>query len=107
MYRGTLSKEGSARLAAMGQEPTPAGLQVAIKVRHPGVHDAIRYDFRVLKVLVAAANMLPALNWLHLDEMTWQFESLLAAQVDFTVRPPPAPAAAAAAAATEDTDRER
>lgn len=68
-----------------GAGPPPPGLLVAIKVRHPGVQDAIRYDFTVLKVLVSTLNLIPSLAWLHLDEMTWQFESLLAAQVDFTV----------------------
>lgn len=63
------------------QQTTLAGMAVAVKVRHPGVHEAIKYDFTVLRGLVRALNTLPSLAWLHLDEMTWQFESLLAAQV--------------------------
>jgi len=85
VHRAVLSQEGVARLAAMGQLAPPAGTRVAVKVRHPGVQDAIRYDFTVLKAIVRVLNQIPSLSWMHLDEMTWQFESLLAAQVDFTV----------------------
>jgi len=85
VYRAVLSPEGSALLAAEGQEPPPPNMVVALKIRHPGVQEAIRYDFTVMKLLTAAMNLVPSLEWLHLDEMTWQFETLLGAQVDFTV----------------------
>eukprot|EP00976_Prorocentrum_cordatum_P086397 1186492-Prorocentrum_minimum.AAC.4 len=34
-----------------------------------------------MKLLTAAMNLVPALEWMHLDEMTWQFETLLGAQL--------------------------
>jgi len=85
VYRAVLSVEGSALLAAEGQEPPPPNMPVALKIRHPGVQQAIRYDFTVMKLLTSVLNLIPSLEWLHLDEMTWQFETLLGAQVDFTV----------------------
>jgi predicted unusual protein kinase regulating ubiquinone biosynthesis (AarF/ABC1/UbiB family) len=32
---------------------------VAVKVRHPGVREAIKYDFTVLKTLVRALDRVP------------------------------------------------
>lgn len=85
VYRAVISSSGSALLAAEGQAPPPADMVVAVKVRHPGVQEAIRYDFTVIRLISSALNLIPSLEWLHLDEMTWQFETLLGAQVDFTV----------------------
>ena len=42
VYRAVLSPEGSALLAAEGQAPPPPNLTVALKIRHPGVQEAIR-----------------------------------------------------------------
>jgi aarF domain-containing kinase len=82
---GTATPAGSA--VRVPQQTSLAGMAVAVKVRHPGVHEAIKYDFTVLRGLVRALNALPSLTWLHLDEMTWQFESLLAAQVRHAPQP--------------------
>eukprot|EP00854_Cymbomonas_tetramitiformis_P003893 gene3893-4854_t len=57
---------------------------VAVKVRHPSVESSIRHDFAILKGITHVLNMMPSLEWLHLNELTWQFETMLAAQVDLT-----------------------
>jgi len=86
VYRAVLSQKGSQLLATLSSNPPPpAGTPVALKIRHPHVQEAIRYDFTILKCVARVLNLVPSLEWLHLDEMTWQFESLLSAQVDFTV----------------------
>jgi aarF domain-containing kinase len=82
VYRAVISSSGSALLAAEGQAPPPADMVVAVKVRHPGVQEAIRHDFTVIRLISSALNLIPSLEWLHLDEMTWQFETLLGAQVN-------------------------
>ncbi|KAK9689026.1 hypothetical protein RND81_09G029500 [Saponaria officinalis] len=55
---------------------------VAVKVRHPGVGDAIRRDFMIINVFARVSNFIPALNWLRLDESLQQFAVFMMSQVD-------------------------
>ncbi|KAL2944047.1 hypothetical protein RDABS01_032394 [Bienertia sinuspersici] len=55
---------------------------VAVKVRHPGVGEAIRRDFMILNVVAKVSNWIPTLKWLRLDESLQQFAVFMMSQVD-------------------------
>lgn len=55
---------------------------VAVKVRHPGVSEAIRRDFTILNVFAKMSNLIPTLKWLRLDESLQQFAVFMMSQVD-------------------------
>ena len=43
-------------------------IEVAIKVRHPGVAESIRRDFVIINLVAKASSLIPGLSWLRLDE---------------------------------------
>ncbi|XP_010694450.1 ABC1 family protein C21C3.03, mitochondrial isoform X2 [Beta vulgaris subsp. vulgaris] len=55
---------------------------VAVKVRHPGVGEAIRRDFIIINVFAKVSNLIPTLKWLRLDESLQQFAVFMMSQVD-------------------------
>ena len=63
-----------------GKENKP--VLVAVKVRHPGVGEAIRRDFMIVNLAAKVSKYVPALNWLRLDESVQQFAVYMMSQVD-------------------------
>lgn len=57
-------------------------IDVAVKVRHPGVGDSIRRDFVILNCVAKLSKFIPSLNWLRLDESLQQFAVFMMSQVD-------------------------
>ncbi|CAM8951824.1 unnamed protein product [Rhodiola kirilowii] len=55
---------------------------VAVKVRHPGVGEAIRRDFAIINFLATISNFIPTVRWLRLDESIQQFAVFMMSQVD-------------------------
>lgn len=55
---------------------------VAVKVRHPGVQEAIRRDFMLINLFAKFSNFIPALKWMRLDESLRQFGVFMMSQVD-------------------------
>ncbi|KAL2523604.1 Protein kinase superfamily protein [Abeliophyllum distichum] len=55
---------------------------VAVKVRHPGVSEAIRRDFILINLFAKVSNFIPTLKWLRLDESVQQFAVFMMSQVD-------------------------
>lgn len=65
-----------------GKEIKP--VVVAVKVRHPGVGEAIRRDFAIINCVAKISRFIPALNWLRLDESIQQFAVFMMSQVDLS-----------------------
>ena len=61
--------------------PARTGAVVAVKVRHPGVSDAIERDFALMSGAASVAARLPALRTLRLEESIKQFAAPLREQV--------------------------
>ena len=59
---------------------TYQGQQVAVKVRHPRVAERLSLDFRIMKHAAAAAEALPGLKWLNLQESVAAFSSTMTGQ---------------------------
>ncbi|WIA28428.1 hypothetical protein OEZ86_010973 [Tetradesmus obliquus] len=79
VHRGRLSAKGAALTGCA------AGDLVAIKVRHPGVSDAIERDFQTMVWLAhLAGQLLPAVRVLRLDDTLKQFAAPLHEQVDLS-----------------------
>eukprot|EP00887_Chlorella_sp_A99_P002419 scaffold10.g2419.t1 len=76
IHRAVLSDTG-ARLTGMD-----AGTTVAVKVRHPGVSDAIERDFALMAAAARLLGRLPSLAHLRLEETLQQFAAPLREQVD-------------------------
>ncbi|KAJ0966029.1 hypothetical protein J5N97_027167 [Dioscorea zingiberensis] len=57
-------------------------IEVAVKVRHPGVGESIRRDFVIINLVAKFSQFIPALNWLRLDESVQQFAVFMMSQVD-------------------------
>ncbi|KAG9153836.1 hypothetical protein Leryth_005949 [Lithospermum erythrorhizon] len=55
---------------------------VAVKVRHPGVGEAIRRDFILINLFAKISSIIPTLRWLRLDESIQQFAVFMMTQVD-------------------------
>ncbi|KAF7836782.1 putative serine/threonine-protein kinase abkC isoform X1 [Senna tora] len=65
-----------------GQKIKP--IVVAVKVRHPGVSQAIRRDFVILNLVAKISKFFPNLKWLRLDESLQQFAVFMMSQVDLS-----------------------
>lgn len=65
-----------------GQQIKP--VVVAVKVRHPGVSEAIRRDFIIINLVAKISSFLPNLKWLRLDESIQQFAVFMMSQVDLS-----------------------
>ncbi|PSR95658.1 ABC1 family protein like [Actinidia chinensis var. chinensis] len=63
-----------------GQRIKP--MLVAVKVRHPGVGDAIRRDFVLINLVAKVSKFIPTLKWLRLDDSIQQFTVFMMSQVD-------------------------
>ncbi|KAK9269057.1 hypothetical protein L1049_000825 [Liquidambar formosana] len=63
-----------------GQQIKP--MVVAVKVRHPGVGEAIRRDFVLINLVAKISKFIPTLKWLRLDESIQQFAVFMMSQVD-------------------------
>jgi len=59
-------------------------VDVAVKVRHPGVSEAIRRDFVLINLVAKISSFLPNLKWLRLDESVQQFAVFMMSQVDLS-----------------------
>ncbi|XP_019193733.1 PREDICTED: probable serine/threonine-protein kinase abkC isoform X1 [Ipomoea nil] len=59
-------------------------MMVAVKVRHPGVVEAIRRDFVLIDLLGQVSKFIPTLKWLRLDESIQQFAVFMMSQVDLS-----------------------
>lgn len=57
---------------------------VAVKVRHPGVSEAIRRDFIIINLVAKISMFLPNMKWLRLDESLRQFAVFMMSQVDLS-----------------------
>lgn len=55
---------------------------VAVKVRHPGVSEAIRRDFVLINLFAKVSKFIPTFKWLRLDESIQQFAVFMMSQVD-------------------------
>lgn len=65
-----------------GQQIKP--VVVAVKVRHPGVTEAIRRDFTIINLVAKISCFFPNLKWLRLDESIQQFAVFMMSQVDLS-----------------------
>ncbi|XP_061348699.1 uncharacterized protein LOC133294063 isoform X2 [Gastrolobium bilobum] len=65
-----------------GQQIKP--VVVAVKVRHPGVTEAIRRDFVIINLVAKISCFFPNLKWLRLDESIQQFSVFMMSQVDLS-----------------------
>ncbi|XP_073124021.1 uncharacterized protein [Henckelia pumila] len=74
VYRATL------RFRYPRQQIKP--MLVAVKVRHPGVGEAIRRDFVLINLFAKVSKFVPTLKWLRLDESIQQFAVFMMSQVD-------------------------
>ncbi|CAK9144606.1 unnamed protein product [Ilex paraguariensis] len=63
-----------------GQKINP--ILVAVKVRHPGVGEAIRRDFVLINLFAKVSKFISTLKWLRLDESIQQFAVFMMSQVD-------------------------
>lgn len=63
-----------------GQKVKP--IEVAVKVRHPGVGNSIRRDFVIINTFAKVSMIIPTLKWLRLDESVQQFAVFMMSQVD-------------------------
>uniref|UniRef100_A0A5B7ABP1 Putative serine/threonine-protein kinase abkC isoform X1 n=1 Tax=Davidia involucrata TaxID=16924 RepID=A0A5B7ABP1_DAVIN len=63
-----------------GQQIKP--FLVAVKVRHPGVGEAIRRDFTLINLVAKVSKFIPTMKWLRLDESIQQFAVFMMSQVD-------------------------
>ncbi|KAF8414005.1 hypothetical protein HHK36_002003 [Tetracentron sinense] len=70
----------SLRFRYPGQKVKP--IVVAVKVRHPGVGEAIRRDFVIINLVAKISKFMPTLKWLRLDESVQQFSVFMMSQVD-------------------------
>lgn len=59
-------------------------VEVAVKVRHPGVGELIRRDFIIMNLVAKISNFIPGLSWLRLDESVRQFAVFMMSQVDLS-----------------------
>ncbi|XP_020256444.1 probable serine/threonine-protein kinase abkC isoform X2 [Asparagus officinalis] len=59
-------------------------IEVAVKVRHPGVGNSIRRDFMIINLVAKISTFIPGLNWLRLDESVRQFGVFMMSQVDLS-----------------------
>lgn len=57
---------------------------VAVKVRHPGVSEAIKRDFILINLVAKISACFPNLKWLRLDESIQQFAVFMMSQVDLS-----------------------
>ncbi|KAL9243563.1 hypothetical protein vseg_017435 [Gypsophila vaccaria] len=57
-------------------------IEVAVKVRHPGVGESIRRDFAIINAVAKVSTYIPTLKWLRLDESVQQFAVFMLSQVD-------------------------
>lgn len=55
---------------------------VAVKVRHPGVGETIKRDFRLIHFVAKISKFIPSLKCLRLDESVQQFAGFMMSQVD-------------------------
>ncbi|GAB2231468.1 hypothetical protein Droror1_Dr00010476 [Drosera rotundifolia] len=76
VHRATL------RFRYPGKEVKP--IQVAVKVRHPGVGESIRRDFVIINSAAKISTYVPTLKWLRLDESVQQFAVFMMSQVDLS-----------------------
>lgn len=65
-----------------GQQIKP--MVVAVKVRHPGVGEAIRRDFVIINCIAKISRFIPYLKSLRLDESIQQFAIYMMSQVDLS-----------------------
>ncbi|XP_038981700.1 probable serine/threonine-protein kinase abkC isoform X2 [Phoenix dactylifera] len=59
-------------------------VEVAVKVRHPGVGESIKRDFVIINLVAKISNFIPGLSWLRLDESARQFAVFMMSQVDLS-----------------------
>ncbi|KAJ4745314.1 Protein kinase superfamily protein [Rhynchospora pubera] len=59
-------------------------VDVAVKVRHPGVGESIRRDFVLINSVARISSLIPDLSWLRLDESVRQFAVFMMSQVDLS-----------------------
>ncbi|EIE27087.1 ABC1-domain-containing protein [Coccomyxa subellipsoidea C-169] len=79
VYRAMLSDKGARNT---GIDP---GTVVAVKVRHPGVGEAIQRDFALMMRVARLTSMLPLLSHLRLEDTLSQFAAPLREQVDLAL----------------------
>ncbi|KAK9133733.1 hypothetical protein Scep_013261 [Stephania cephalantha] len=70
------------RLRHQGKHVKP--VMVAVKVRHPGVQEAIKRDFAIIHSVAQTLKFIPTLKWLRLDESVEQFAVFMISQVDLS-----------------------
>ncbi|MEW5312540.1 MAG: hypothetical protein WDW38_004169 [Sanguina aurantia] len=78
IHKAVLSAKGA---AITGFKP---GTTVAVKVRHPGVGNAVVRDFGTMMYVARLASKLPALRNLRLEDTLKQFAAPLTEQVDMS-----------------------
>lgn len=61
------------------------GEHVAVKVRRPGVRDAIERDLRIIECICAIAAGIPTMEWFSLDECASKFRDIMMSQLDFSI----------------------
>ncbi|XP_051135944.1 uncharacterized protein LOC127254731 isoform X2 [Andrographis paniculata] len=79
---GSIAQIHQATLKSKYPRQRTKPILVAVKVRHPGVAEAIRRDFMLINVFAKLSNYIPAFKWLRLDESLQQFAVFMMSQVD-------------------------
>ncbi|CAL8470433.1 g9975 [Coccomyxa elongata] len=84
---GSIGQVYRAKLSAKGARNTgiDAGTVVAVKVRHPGVGEAIQRDFALMMRVARLTSALPFLAHLRLEDTLAQFAAPLREQVDLAL----------------------
>lgn len=72
---GTIAQVHRARLKANG-------LEVAVKIAHPGIGDLIELDLVLLLAISRVLDAVPHLRWLNIGEEMSQFSTLMRQQLD-------------------------
>lgn len=79
---GSIAQIHRASLRNKHHNKSKKPLEVAVKVRHPGVGESIKRDFEIINVVAKMSKFVPTLNWLRLDESVQQFAVFMMSQVD-------------------------
>lgn len=79
---GSIAQVHKASLKYRYQGKQNKHIEVAVKVRHPGVGESIRRDFEIINMVAKCSTFIPALKWYRLDESVQQFAVFMMSQVD-------------------------
>ena len=83
LHSGCIAQVHRARLRGGVEGEGGGGVDVVLKVMHPGVRDSISLDLAIVRMAVTAVSwVVPRSKWLSLHEMCTEFEVLMLSQLD-------------------------